>query len=65
VAIPAILLNAAMVPAILIQGGHNLMDMIGGIVTFAIAYVLAGAALAQCKRGYAKRRHRSTTPATA
>jgi hypothetical protein len=46
-AVPFVVLNALMVPAILIQGGHNLADVIGGLVVFAIAYRLAGAALRQ------------------
>lgn len=38
----AALLNIAMVPAILVHGGHHLSDVFGGIVMFAIAYALAG-----------------------
>ena len=38
---PAALLNLAMVPAILIHGGHHLSDMIGGIIAFALAAWLA------------------------
>jgi membrane-associated phospholipid phosphatase len=46
-AVPFLILNALMVPAILIQGGHNLADVIGGLVVYAVAYRLAGAALHQ------------------
>lgn len=35
--VPALLLNIAMVPAILSHGGHHLSDMLGGLVFFAIA----------------------------
>jgi len=35
--IPALMLNIAMIPAILSHGGHHLMDMGGGIATFAFA----------------------------
>jgi PAP2 superfamily len=39
---PAFLIvNAIMIPAILIQGGHHLSDMVGGIVIFTIAYKMA------------------------
>jgi hypothetical protein len=48
-AVPFLIVNALMVPAILIQGGHNLADVIGGLAVFAIAYRLAGAALSQCE----------------
>lgn len=44
---PVLLFNALMVPAILIQGGHNLMDFLGGLVIFALAYRLAGACVAR------------------
>ena len=39
--IPALILNVAMVPAILSHGGHHLTDMIGGIVVFAVSAWLA------------------------
>lgn len=39
--IPAVLVNAAMVPAILSHGGHHLIDMVGGIAVFALAAWLA------------------------
>jgi hypothetical protein len=48
--VPFLILNALMLPAILIQGGHNLVDVIGGLVVFAIAYQLAGIVLRQCER---------------
>jgi hypothetical protein len=35
-------LNAFMALAILVQGGHHLIDMIGGVGVFAIAYALSG-----------------------
>ncbi len=39
--LPALLLNSAMVPAILSHGGHHLVDMAGGIAVFAAATWLA------------------------
>lgn len=39
--IPALVLNLAMVPAILAHGGHHLSDMGGGIAIFVIAAALA------------------------
>jgi hypothetical protein len=44
-AAPFLVLNALMVPAILIQGGHNLADLLGGVVVFAVSYWLARLAL--------------------
>ncbi|UHS56607.1 phosphatase PAP2 family protein [Agrobacterium vaccinii] len=38
----ALLLNAAMVPAILVHGGHHLSDVFGGIAMFALAYWISG-----------------------
>lgn len=35
---PLVALNAAMVPAILIHGEHHLIDLIGGLALFAIAW---------------------------
>lgn len=41
-AIPAVIINLLMVPAILVQGGHHLMDVFGGIAVFYLSYVLSG-----------------------
>jgi hypothetical protein len=49
-AVPFAILNALMVPAIIIQGGHNLVDLIGGLLVFAVSYHLAGMAMTQCER---------------
>jgi hypothetical protein len=49
-----IALNLVMVPSILIHGGHHLVDVIGGLFTFAFAMVLSGMALKQAHRRYAK-----------
>ncbi len=38
----AVLLNIAMVPAILVHGGHHLSDVFGGVVMFGLAYLVAG-----------------------
>lgn len=38
----ALLLNAAMIPAILVHGGHHLSDLFGGVAMFALAYAVAG-----------------------
>lgn len=35
--LPMLLLNIAMVPAILLHGGHHLVDVLGGVVTFFVA----------------------------
>jgi hypothetical protein len=43
--LPTLALNAAMMPAILVHGGHHLVDLIGGAATFAIAYALAARVL--------------------
>ena len=40
-AIPAVLLNLLMMPAILVQGGHHLMDVFGGFAVFFLAYLLS------------------------
>lgn len=37
----ALLLNIAMVPAILVHGGHHLSDVFGGVMIFVAAYFLA------------------------
>lgn len=42
---PALLLNSAMVPAIMVHGGHYLTDMFGGVLTFAIAAIIAAKVL--------------------
>ncbi|MGB3901064.1 MAG: phosphatase PAP2 family protein [Mesorhizobium sp.] len=38
---PVAVINTAMVPAILIHGGHHLIDVIGGIAMFFVALLLA------------------------
>lgn len=38
----ALCLNAAMMPAILVHGGHHLSDVVGGMAMFAVAYLLGG-----------------------
>ena len=47
-----IALNLVMIPAILIHGGHHLVDLIGGLATFAIAMALSGMAVRQAHRRY-------------
>jgi hypothetical protein len=42
-----IALNLLMIPAILVQGGHHLMDMLGGILVFVVSMKLAALARAQ------------------
>ena len=49
-----ILINALMIPAVLIHGGHHLMDVIGGFAVFAIAAALARKAVTQAHRLRAK-----------
>lgn len=44
-AIPAAIVNLLMIPAILVQGGHHLMDVFGGLTVFLLAYVLSGQVL--------------------
>ncbi len=39
---PVFAVNALMVPAIIVQGGHHLSDMIAGGLVFALAYFIAG-----------------------
>lgn len=41
----ALVLNVVMLPAVLVQGGHHLSDILGGMVTFAAALVLASAVM--------------------
>ncbi len=50
---PVILcLNAFMALAILVQGGHHLIDMFGGVGVFAMAFVLSGMTMRQLSSGY-------------
>ncbi len=49
-AAPFLVMNAVMLPAILIQGGHHLVDVFGGLLAFALAYMLADAALRQLEK---------------
>ncbi len=51
----AALVNIAMVPAILVHGGHHLSDMFGGIVMFVVAYLLAGTLLSGLSASEARR----------
>ncbi len=39
--IPAALLNAAMVPAILLHGGHHLIDVVAGVAIFGLALAVS------------------------
>lgn len=39
--------NAVMFPAVLVQGGHHLIDIAGGVCAFAFAYWMAGQVLRQ------------------
>ncbi len=39
--LPVLVLNTAMIPAILSHGGHHLTDMVGGILVFAMAAWIA------------------------
>ncbi|MEK1896971.1 MAG: phosphatase PAP2 family protein [Rhizobium sp.] len=55
-AAPFLVLNTLMVPAILIQGGHHLVDVFGGLLAFALAVMLADAALRQLERTQRQRR---------
>ena len=43
--VSAAVLNALMIPAILVHGGHHLIDLVGGGATFVIAYTLARSVL--------------------
>ncbi len=56
-----LVVNVLMMPAIIIQGGHNLADLMGGLAVFAIAYRLAALALHQREHGPAERE--SASPA--
>jgi len=47
-------LNAFMALAILVQGGHRLIDMIGGVGVFAIAYALSGMTMRRLSGAYHK-----------
>lgn len=40
--LPALAVNAAMVPATLSHGGHHLIDLVAGVAVFALAVWLAG-----------------------
>jgi len=50
VGLPFLLLNVLMMPAIVIQGGHNLADVFGGFLIFGAAYAIAAVALRQLER---------------
>jgi membrane-associated phospholipid phosphatase len=52
--LPTLVLNAAMIPAILVHGGHHLVDLIGGAATFAIAYALAARVLKEVTQDSAR-----------
>lgn len=43
--LPALMWNLAMVPALLLHGGHHLSDFFGGLAVFAVAYFTAGYAI--------------------
>lgn len=45
--LPLAAVNAIMIPAILVQGGHHLCDVLGGVGIFCLAYTLAGILLRQ------------------
>lgn len=47
-------LNAFMAVAILVQGGHHLIDMIGGVGVFAMAYALSGMTMRRLSNAYHK-----------
>lgn len=47
-------LNAFMALAILVQGGHHLIDMIGGVGVFMIAYALSGVTMGRLNSAYQK-----------
>lgn len=42
-----IVINILMIPAILVHGGHHLIDLIGGLLTFVVGMALSGLALRQ------------------
>jgi PAP2 superfamily len=44
-----IVLNIFMIPSILVHGGHHLMDVLGGLVMFALSMQLSGIALRQMR----------------
>ncbi|MDM9643977.1 phosphatase PAP2 family protein [Rhizobium sp. S163] len=56
-----LVLNATMMPAIVIQGGHNLVDVFGGLAVFAISYALAAVALRQAESSSVKTRTASSS----
>lgn len=41
VTVPAVIVNTAMVPALILHGGHHLIDLAGGVATFAVCLALA------------------------
>lgn len=43
-------LNALMLPAVLVQGGHHLSDIFGGITIFAVAFALANLTMRSFER---------------
>lgn len=43
----ALLVNLIMIPAIFVQGGHHLSDVLGGIAVFGLAFYLSGLVLRQ------------------
>ncbi len=45
-----IAVNLVMIPAILVQGGHHLMDVLGGLAIFAVSMKLSALALLQLSR---------------
>ncbi len=49
--VPTLLLNILMVPAIIIHGGHHLVDVFGGVLAFALAFALSGVLLRSLDAG--------------
>ncbi|MBD8688989.1 MULTISPECIES: phosphatase PAP2 family protein [unclassified Rhizobium] len=57
----ALCLNAMMVPAILVHGGHHLSDVVGGIAMFAVVYLLGGKLVARLAQPDGPGRHPEVT----
>jgi PAP2 superfamily len=58
-----LIINAIMIPAIIVQGGHHLSDLLGGLLVFVAAYVLSLSAMRQLQTEQGKLEHWQTASA--
>jgi hypothetical protein len=59
----ALIINLIMVPAIIVEGGHHLADLLGGLGVFVCAYMLAQRVMRQMEAKHGKVQHWQTAGA--